>query len=165
MSRSFDDDLLAPELTEADDAVGFDQPWNPWSLVTLTFFFGLLAGGSLLALNFERLGMPGRRVPVLGLVIGVTTLIIAGTAWAAGSGGLAAGNPTQRQLWRWGVRALSVLIAMAIAAPQQKRWRLFQVSGLPAGKLLWPAVAACAVALAYELVWAAVISPLIFFRR
>jgi hypothetical protein len=106
MSRSFDDDLLAPELTEADDAVGFDRPWNPWSLVTLTFFFGLPAGGSLLALNFDRLGMPGRRLPAL---------------------------------------------AIAIAAPQQQRFRLFQVSGQPAGHLLWPAVIASVLSLLYQI--------------
>jgi hypothetical protein len=162
VSGTYDDDLLAPELTEADDATGFDQPWNPWSLVTLTFFFGLLAGGGLLAFNFDRLGMPGRRVPTLALAFGATTLLIAGALF----GGWGAGEDRgTQQAWRWGVRGISVLIAMAIAAPQQKRWRIFEASGLPAGKLLRPAVVACAIALVYEIAWAAALGYVIFFRR
>src|SRR5687768_3132414 len=63
------DDLFRPTLTEQDDAVGFDRPWNPWSLVVLAFFFGLPGGGTLLALNFRRLGMPQAIWPVLAVVV------------------------------------------------------------------------------------------------
>src|SRR5690606_30786669 len=55
-----DDALLTPSLTAADDAVGFDRPWNPWSLVMLVFFAGPLFGGVLAARNFVRLGQPER---------------------------------------------------------------------------------------------------------
>jgi hypothetical protein len=149
MSRPYDDDLLAPELTDADDAIGFDRPWNPWSLVTLTFFCGLPAGGGLLALNFDRLGMPGRRLPTLAVVVALTTLVVLGRVWAMGSG-LIPTDQSGRQIGRWATQAIFVLAAMAIAAPQQKRFRIFQASGEPAGHLLWPAVTASAISLGYQ---------------
>jgi hypothetical protein len=51
----------------------------------------------------------------------------------------------------WAVRAVSMLVAIAIATAQQQRYRLFQASGLPHGKLLRPALAAIGVALVYGL--------------
>lgn len=147
MSKPFDDDLLLPELTEADDAIGFDQPWNPWSLVTLSFFFGLIAGGGLLALNFARLGMPGRRNATLAIVMVVATASILGTVWAFG---IAPGGELDRETQRNAnllQRVIAVLAAMAIAAPQNPRFRLFQASGQPAGHLLLPAIAASAASL------------------
>jgi hypothetical protein len=151
MPRPVDDDLLAPELTEADDAVGFDHPWNPWSLVTLSFFCGLLAGGSLLALNFDRLGMPGRRIPTLVIVIAVTTAGVLGTAWAVGTGVVGGTNRETQQMSRWALRGAFILVAIAIAALQRQRFRLFQASGQPAGHLLRPAVIASALSLLYQL--------------
>lgn len=157
MSKPFDDDLLLPELTEADDAIGFDQPWNPWSLVTLSFFFGLIAGGGLLALNFARLGMPGRRNATLAIVMVVATASILGTVWAFG---IAPGGEVDRETQRYGRwlrQGIAVLAAMAIAAPQHSRFRLFQASGQPAGHLLRPAVIASVLSVLYQLALGAVI--------
>jgi hypothetical protein len=163
MSRPYDNDLLAPELTEADDAVGFDRPWNPWSLVTLTFFCGLLAGGGLLALNFARLGMPGRRLPTLAVVLLLTTVGVLAVAWAVGSG-LITADASGRQTSRWVLRVGFLLAAMVIAAQQQKRFRIFHASGEPPGHLLWPAVVASAASLGYQLL-IGFIGSLLFIRR
>lgn len=153
MATSYDpDDLLSPKLTEADDAVGFDRPWNPWSLVTLTFFFGLLAGGGLLAFNFDRLGMPGRRLPTLALVVGVTTAGILALSWATGSGLVPAGDRGAQRSARWVVRAVFVLVAITIAARQRPRFRLYEMSGDPPGGLWKPGAAAGAISLLYHLV-------------
>ena len=146
------DDLFAPTLTEDDDALDFDRPWNPWSLVILTFFFGLVAGGTLLALNFRKLGLRQSVAPTLGLVLVVAFLLAAASAGliAASAGGQA--HPGLRAGFRFLVPAVNAGIAMVIAAGQQKRFRLFQASGGPPGKLLWPAVGAAAASIAFELV-------------
>jgi hypothetical protein len=136
-----DDDLLTPTLTDADDAVDFDRPWNPWSLVVLTFFFGLLAGGPLLALNYERLGIR-RRFWVTAAVVGVFGVgLIALYAWIIYAH--PALDTVEGRRWvRWGKQAVETLIAMGIAQPQLRRWRLFHASGLQGGNLLWWGVAA-----------------------
>src|SRR5690606_37884850 len=65
-----------PSLTAADDAVGFDRPWNPWSLVMLVFFAGPLFGGVLAARNFVRLGQPERSAPAIGLFVAIWLAIL-----------------------------------------------------------------------------------------
>src|SRR5687768_4790814 len=100
-SSHSDDDLFTPTLTETDDAVEFDRPWNPWSLVTLTFFFGLVAGGGLLALNFRRLGIRGRLYPALAVVGVVVAASAAFLAWLAASGGISLQNEQAKDTARW----------------------------------------------------------------
>jgi hypothetical protein len=142
MTMHSDDDLLRPTLAEADDALGFDEPWNPWSLVMLTFFAGLLAGGSLLALNFARLGMKGRLYPALAIV-GVASIAIAGgMEWALASGLIPATDRDAQRTARWIVRAASCLLAIGLAALQRPRFRLFQMSGHSPGALLKPGLIA-----------------------
>src|SRR5687767_10031614 len=72
-SSLLEDDLFRQSLTEHDDAAGFDRPWNPWSLVVLTFFFGITPGMALLAFNYDRLGIKARlyRTLAVGLVLEV----------------------------------------------------------------------------------------------
>jgi hypothetical protein len=151
MSGEFDPELLRPTLTDADDAVGFDRPWNPWSLVTLTFFFGLIAGGGLVAFNFRRLGMPGRFYPALAMVATASLLVAGGMEWALAQGVVQTSDRESARLARWIVRGISCLIIIAIAAPQQRRFRLFQMSGLPGGSLWKPGIAAAVIALGLEL--------------
>lgn len=142
-----DDDLFSPTLTEEDDAVSFNQPWNPWSLVVLTFFFGLIAGGGLLAFNWERLGIQGRRLSTLFAVLAASVVL------AAVSSGLAAnfrGQEYQRVRRQIDVveAAAATGIAIVISAGQRKRYRLFRQSHQAPGPLVRPAIAAAAVSLA-----------------
>jgi hypothetical protein len=149
MSACPNEDLFTPTLTEQDDAAGFDRPWRPWSLVVLAFFFGLPAGGTLLALNFRRLGMPRRVVPALVLVALATPAMAAVSAWVAAARLAPVDSDADRHL-RWILRAVSCLVAIGIALPQQRRFRLFQTADLPGGRLLWPGLAAVLVSLALQ---------------
>lgn len=156
-----DDELLRPSLTEDDDAVGFDQPWNPWSLVVLTFFFGITPGIGLLAFNYQRLGIKGRLYSTLavGLVleIGLTALHV----WAVQAGWIQLQNRDDMRTFRMIARVISLLAAVIVAQTQQKRFRLFQRSDLPAGHLLKPALAAIAAGLILDAIEAAIILPVL----
>src|SRR5262249_22153508 len=90
-----DDDLFTPTLTEADDAVGFRRPWNPWSLVFVAFFraavmpapWALAGGGGTLALNFARLGVRQRVLPAGALVLAAALVAHWIPVWLGGAGG------------------------------------------------------------------------------
>src|SRR4051794_1678132 len=110
MFESFDDALLKPTLTEADDALDFAEPWNPWSLVVLTFFFGLPAGGGLLALTSPPLGMRPRLAPALTAVIAATALMTAARLWMAAHGMPGSGDGEGDTLARQGWRAAACLL-------------------------------------------------------
>ena len=140
MSADRDDELFTPTLTENDDALEFDQPWNPWSLVVLTFFFGLLCGGGALALNYQRLGVKGRLFTTSVIVVIGYLAICAAYAWFVP---LAVDGPTgdRRELIRLVLKIGGCLIAMGIAEHQRPRFRLFQSRHLSGGSLLWPIVA------------------------
>lgn len=140
-------DLLTPVLTADDDAVGFDRPWNPWYLVMVAFFFGMLAGGGLLAVNFRRLGQGRRFGPAAAVVLATTVALIAG--WLL----LEPRTGSSRALYeslRIGRRAVAVLVAIGLATLQRRRFRLLEVCDLPAGMLLGPAVLAIALGLGGE---------------
>jgi hypothetical protein len=158
------EELFRPTLRENDDAVGFDRPWNPWSLVMIAFFCGVIAGGGLLAFNFRRLGMKGKLYPVLAIVALVALAQAGLSLWLLGSGRLGAEGRDAVRTAQWMGRAVATLFAIALATPQQKRYRLFQASGLPGGHLLWPALAAIAAQFAFSLLWAAAAYVQIFFR-
>lgn len=158
---SFDPSLLQPTLTEADDAVGFDRPWKPWSLVFLTFFFGIIAGGGLLAYNYERLGMKVPRNRVLAFVVAAGLLLIGTTIWISTTY-VPPGDRDAARMVRWGSRAVSCLIAIGMAQTQQRRYRLFESTHLPAGHLLKPALAAIGAAFLIELPFAGFLYILYF---
>lgn len=136
------DPLLTPTLTEADDSAGFDRPWNPWSLAAHTFFFGPLGGGCLLALNYRKLGLPGRTTGALVGVVIVGLLMTVGAVWVVAGGMINPSDREARSTLRLVGKVLTVLLGMALASTQQKRWRLFQATGLPQGKLLGPGIVA-----------------------
>lgn len=52
--------LLRPSLAPDLSARGFRRPWRPTSLLYAAFWGGPVAGGVLAALNWQRLGQPGR---------------------------------------------------------------------------------------------------------
>ena len=137
-----DDELLRPVLTEEDDAVGIERPWNPWSLVVLAFFFGLPAGGGLLSWNLYRLGVPRRMLPAL-LVVFVGSL---GLAMLDGwlSPRL---SEKQQPLALIAVRAGTTLIAAGLARAQRKRFRVFRHTGKDEGKLFLPGLVAAVLSL------------------
>jgi hypothetical protein len=137
-----DDDLFQPTLTEEDDAVGIKRPWNPWSLVVLTFFFGLPAGGGLLSWNLYRLGAPRRVLPAVALVVLGTLGLAALDGWMTFRF-----SDTQRQLGSVLVRAGATLVAAGLAGAQRKRFRVFRSTGQEEGKLLLPGIAAAVLSL------------------
>lgn len=68
--------LFQPTVDRSHDIEGIDRPWNPWHLIVLTFFFGMLCGTILLVQNALRLGLR-RQIPlviVLGLILEVAAL-------------------------------------------------------------------------------------------
>ncbi|MEM7261242.1 MAG: hypothetical protein AAF488_04570 [Planctomycetota bacterium] len=74
-------DLFTPTLNESHDVDGIDRPWRPATVLVLTFFFGIAAGGTLAALNQGRFGMPHRVVPTLVVVAIVALALSIGSAW------------------------------------------------------------------------------------
>jgi hypothetical protein len=164
MSTPSNDDLFAPSLREEDDATGFDQPWHPWTLVVITFFCGLIAGGGLLALNFRRLGMKGRLYPTLAIAALGHVLIVGTGLWISYSGMIDPGDRDSSRMLSWGGKAVACLIAILVARPQQRRYRLFEMSNLPGGKLLWPALAAIGAALLVDIPVVALYAYMVFLR-
>jgi hypothetical protein len=147
MSTHSNDDMLKPSLTADDDAVGFDHPWNPWSLVVLAFFLGVVPGGGLLALNFRRLGLKNRVGITLLWVALAEVVWIALEIWMIRHGYLHLDESDAPEPGRWVMRVFSLGVAIAIAHPQHKRYRLFMTRHLPEGRLVIPACAAVVVTL------------------
>ena len=127
-----DIDLFTPSLTEDDDAVGFDSPWHPWSVVFAAFFCGAFGGGALMAWNFHRLGMRGRVWPC------ALTFAALGVAILFASVALRPdlSDPADARIARYAVRAATVLVAMGFASAQKRRFGIFTASGGEPGKLL-----------------------------
>lgn len=142
-----EDDLFTPTLTEEDDADGFERPWSPSSLVVLTFFFGIPAGGSLLALNFSRLGMPRKVLPAVFAVIAATLLFTAASGWSYAH----LHHEGQRNLLVLVERALQTAAAGALAWAQRRRYRIFRNSAAEPGKLLLSGILAAAVSTALQI--------------
>ncbi len=160
----FDDELFKQSLTEADDAAGFDQPWNPWTLVMLTFFFGITTGMALLAFNYQRLGIKGRLYNTIALGLVLEFLLTAIQVWAVQLGWLDPKIRADTRTFRLVTKVFSVLVAVIVTQTQMKRFRLFQRSGLPEGALLKPALAAIAVGVALDFIEAVIILPLFIER-
>ena len=80
------DDLFQPTLTADHDTAGIHEPWNPWHLVMITFFFGFVAGAVLIALNAGRLGLSRWVKPVLaaGVVFLIANALV--IAWIVRAG-------------------------------------------------------------------------------
>ena len=119
------EDLFTPTLSEDDDALDFDQPWNPQSLVFATFFGGFLTGGILFGLNFKRLGRPERAWPC---IVGGAILTLAWTYFAvdARQRGWYEGDSGLRSAVRIAQRALPVIVALWIAQLQKRRFRVYE---------------------------------------
>jgi hypothetical protein len=152
MSAHSDDDLLRPSLTEEDDAIGFDRPWDPSSLVMLAFFGGLVAGGGLLALNFRRLGLKDRFVPAL-LTVALSEIVwTCALIWLIGYGSHPLIDFVSWRSYGLAAHIFTCFLALVMARFQQKRYRLFKTRRLPDGKLFVPALAALAVGLVVNFV-------------
>lgn len=160
----FDDDLFTQSLTVEDDVAGFDRPWNPWSLVMLTFFFGVMPGIGLMAFNYQRLGIQRRLYVTLAILVLLEVLLTVAHLWAVQNGLIVWGNREDMRTVRLATRIVSVLAAVLIAQTQLKRFRLFQRSGLPAGPLLIPAVIAIAIGFAFDVLEATIMTPFMLKR-
>lgn len=64
---AFSDPYTSP--TAAPSLGDTKPPWNPKAIGFITFFFSFLPGGIMLALNYERLGQPEKKMPTLLAVI------------------------------------------------------------------------------------------------
>lgn len=163
-SPQFDAELFGRSLGESDDAAGFDRPWNPWSLVVVTFFFGVTAGVGLLAFNYQRLGIKGRLYGTIAIALVLEVLLTAVYVWAVQSGLVDFRNRNDMRTLRTAIRVVSVAAAAIIAQTQKQRFRLFQRCDLPAGNLLKPALVAIGVGIALDLIETAMVLPLILER-
>jgi hypothetical protein len=142
-------DLLTPTLGAEADVSGFDRPWRPWSLVMLSFFFGLVAAGGLIAVNWSRMGRPGRVFPTLSVAGLGAVLLAAGQVWAgfhapgswreAGGSGITLSG-----------QVVAVTVSLLLSAPQRRLYQIYRQGREPQGSLLWPAVGAVAVGLPAE---------------
>ena len=145
--RVLDEDLLTPSLTEEHDAAGFQRPWNPYTLLLVTFFSGLPGGGTLLALNFGRLGKPAMVGRTMVLVWLGAVLLYVVVALLMRAGVISAGMES-RQIVRFGVQAVSMFLGWFIVRAQRSRWEIFETSGQPKGALLWPVIGALVLGIA-----------------
>jgi len=121
------------------------RPWNPWSLVVVTFFGGPLGGGWLLARNFTRLGERHKETWCLLAFLALTLLLSLGFVWWSQLGPGAGPSETSSALPRLGARAVSTLAAVVVASLQSRRYQVFERSGGKPGKLLGVAIAAIVV--------------------
>jgi hypothetical protein len=137
-SRLADDDLLRPTLEESSDPVHMRAAWSPWQLAVLAFFGGPLTAGYLYGDNFRRLG----RKPLLpwcvvgALVLAVATGLVAGELVRRGV--VARETDEQLRLVRYLSRGATMVVALPLAYAQQRRFRVFTVSGGEPG-VLWKA--------------------------
>ena len=138
-----DDDLLQPSLDQQYDRLRFHKPWRPWSLAFATFFGGAFTAALLYSQNFRRLGMKGGVAPtlvgflILGVVLGMAQLLYRDAI---------AERDLEREA-RIVFRVVGLAPALWLSSVQQKRFRVFESTGQPEGKLLLPAIGAILVAL------------------
>lgn len=133
---------MRPCLTEEDDAVEFDRPWNPTNLLLLTFFGGLPAGGVLFALNERRLGRPEHFTRTLVVMIGASLVVYGVLAYLRVAGIFTAGEGDVKSVSRLVVRGISVGVAMIFSWQQSKRFRLAEMHDVEMGKHLAPVLLA-----------------------
>ena len=145
------DDLLSATLDERHDLQGFRRPWNPDTLVFLSFFIGAWAGGWLVAENFRRLGLKQRFMPFLAAFIAIGSASVGLALWMMhGKGELF--YEENKIYSRLGHRILTVALALLAAYYQRNRWRIFDASGKRRGELWTAALAAFAVAISFRFV-------------
>ncbi|WP_372364946.1 hypothetical protein [Candidatus Uabimicrobium sp. HlEnr_7] len=142
-----DNDLLSPTLTIEDESIGIDEPWNPNIILFITFFFGLITGGLLLAYNFGRLGMGKYLRLTIIITIFLATIISVCTFLLIAENIIDVKNSKEKTLLRVGQRGLSLFIAFCIIRKQRKRYRLAQMCDIENGSLWSPAIAAIVAAI------------------
>ncbi len=120
-------DLLEPVLTEADDLVGFDKPWHPWSLVILTALTHFTVGGLFVALNQRRLGRKKRFWSTWLTFLGIGILTY--SVWILIRLSGVEFTENEERLWRHGTRAIPLLMAFLFVRSQQRRFRVFVGGG------------------------------------
>lgn len=126
MSQStFDPDLLQPTLDSAHDADGFDEPWNPHSIVFASFFVGPIGGGALFAWNYKRLGQ--HQAVVRCVLLFAALAIVQAFAWAFLLTELDDRN--QRRLLKYGLQATTVIVGLFVSRAQQPRYRVYTGHG------------------------------------
>ncbi len=144
------EELFTPTVTAEDDAVGFDYPWNPYSIVFATFFAGVFAGGLLFALNYRRLGQPRRCLPVAVGASAIAIVVYLMANLLIGKGIVQIDGIQPHRIVKFITQMLAVILALAMAATQHKRFRLAQYSDQPLGRLLLPGLAAVALGVIVE---------------
>lgn len=120
-----DDELLRPTLTAEDDAVGFDRPWAPWSLVFAAFFCGPVGGGALFVWNTFRLGLRRELKPT---ALSFAALAVVFAVGAAAYLATVAGAAVDDRGIRLARHAVTVLLAILFARRQQQRFDMFEMS-------------------------------------
>lgn len=149
------EDLFQPVLTSSDDMAGFQQPWNPHTIVLIAFCAGMAAGTLLLAFNAVRLGLRHKFWPLLlgGAILLLLTDAGIYWGWLAWAGTEAL--QTQRGLISTLRRVMTVVAAWMASADQRQRYRLAEITHTPRGSLLVPGAGACIVGIALEYALAA----------
>jgi hypothetical protein len=137
-------DLLTPVLTEADDLVGFREPWNPNTTAVAAFLCGPIFGPLLLAWNFRRLGEGRRALACAGVFAAWWVLLALGVALLVRAGDLRAGGEAEdAPLWFGIVSVASfVLLIVGAARLQRRRYRLYVGAGREPGRVLPYGIAA-----------------------
>ncbi|MCA9759408.1 MAG: hypothetical protein KDA27_26680 [Candidatus Eisenbacteria bacterium] len=135
------DDLLTPSLGSNDRADAYDRPWNPWHLVFVAFLGGIAAAAILQTINWRKLNAPERVLPT-AIALGFFVLFIGlGSGYVANhwtSDGTMDGRTV-----RLTQRVVSVAIAVAVAAMQNRSFTLAERMDVEIGRLLWkPAILA-----------------------
>jgi hypothetical protein len=144
------DDLFSPSLTEEHDAKGFDKPWSPDGLVLLSVFCGLPGAGVFWVDNWRRLGKAKHQISTAAAIVIFSGVLLTTAEWLQLTGVVP--RETRGSWISFGMRLAGIVVAIVIAHHQRKRYRLFELTGLPKGKWIIPIVVSLAVTLVFSVI-------------
>jgi len=140
-------DLLQPSLTPEDNLGVFRNPWNPYGIMFVAFFGGILPAVVLATVNYYRLGMRHRRLLRAG------TGFLGATGVALGGMGLVAFLWPETAADQFLVfaavnRGVALIATWWIINPQRRRFALYEVEHEGGGMFGYAVIAILALGFA-----------------
>jgi uncharacterized membrane protein YfcA len=134
--------LLTPTLTVSDDVAEVREPWNPSTLLYLSFFFGLPAGGVLAALNYRRFGRAKRVFPTLMVAMVASFVLSGASVWLFLTQAPPFGEQAVRSVARLLMQGISVGVTYLLSRDQHRLFRAATLAHKTPGSLLIPGLIA-----------------------
>ena len=155
------DELLEPTLGSADDDAGFDRPFNPRSLVIASFFGGALAAAWLFAWNFRKLGEPRKAPWCFAALTLVGVAVVAAIAYYVQTSPDLDAFKDQTRTLKLVSRVAGVVVGLAMAGMQERRFRLYSMGGGEPAPALLPSLIAILITTLLQIL---VIGPMVLER-